>query len=133
MSPSRIVHQPQQPSIWELSVGTSRASCMGCLNPMCMKFLPGELRLSDERVNEVPIEIDGVFVNERYRLDAGNTHRQLWLTDVLTVESVLDVALLGRFTLTELQLLYILETKGWISGHQHLKIQKCMKNKFKNS
>jgi len=58
MSPSRIVHQPQQPSIWELSVGTSRASCMGCLNPMCMKFLPGELRLSDERVNEVPIEID---------------------------------------------------------------------------
>lgn len=57
--PTVIHHNPGEPSKAYDPLGRMcRASCLGCLNPTCMRFSPEELRLYDERLNEFPADID---------------------------------------------------------------------------
>jgi ferredoxin len=57
-APEQICHNIQQPSVYEISGQSYVASCIGCLNPMCMRFMPEELILSDERLTEFPVDVD---------------------------------------------------------------------------
>jgi NAD-dependent dihydropyrimidine dehydrogenase PreA subunit len=56
--PELIVHQPQKPSTYQLNGTTRVSSCVGCLNPMCMKFSPNELQVDDIRLAEFPMDSD---------------------------------------------------------------------------
>jgi ferredoxin len=57
-APKLINHNPQRKSTYEINGRTFVSSCIGCLNPTCMKFSPEELRLSNEKLNEFPADID---------------------------------------------------------------------------
>lgn len=51
-----IRHRPGEPSTYEAQNRICLSSCLGCLNPACMRFEPKELRLSDDRLNEFPAD-----------------------------------------------------------------------------
>lgn len=57
-APALIRHNAQRPSTYEADGRTCISSCVGCLNPTCMRFSPEELKLSDERLNEFPVDAD---------------------------------------------------------------------------
>ncbi|MCL4439091.1 MAG: 4Fe-4S binding protein [Firmicutes bacterium] len=56
--PELICHNPQRESTYEFNGHSCVSSCVGCMNPLCMRFSPDELKLSDERLNEFPADID---------------------------------------------------------------------------
>lgn len=57
-APELIRHNIQQPSVYEFNGRSCVSSCVGCFNPLCMRFMPDELRLSDERLIEFPVDVD---------------------------------------------------------------------------
>lgn len=73
-APELIHHKALHPSTYEYNGRTCIASCVGCLNPMCMRFMPDELRLSDTRLSEFPIDIDdSVCPTNALLWERGNT------------------------------------------------------------
>lgn len=57
--PAVIHHTPGEPSNAYDPLNTMcRASCLGCLNPACMRFSPDELRLYDDRLAGFPTDAD---------------------------------------------------------------------------
>lgn len=57
-TPEQVCHNAQLPSIYEINGQSYISSCVGCLSPMCMRFMPEELGLSDERLTEFPVDVD---------------------------------------------------------------------------
>ena len=58
MDSSTLIHHPQRPSTYEISGVVYNASCVGCLNPRCIRFSADELKLSDSRLDEFPVDAD---------------------------------------------------------------------------
>jgi len=56
ISSCTIHHNSLKPSILENSDKKVICSCISCLDPLCIKFYPEELKLSDERLNEFPAD-----------------------------------------------------------------------------
>ena len=57
-TPTRIVHSANQPSVFEHEGVAVKSSCLGCMNPLCMKFASEELTLMDERLSDFPVDAD---------------------------------------------------------------------------
>jgi Fe-S-cluster-containing dehydrogenase component len=53
-----IEHTPNEPSKFDFSNRQLYASCVGCVNPRCMRFSAEELTLPDDRLAHFPIDMD---------------------------------------------------------------------------
>jgi ferredoxin len=53
-----IHHRPGKPSTYEANYRICCSSCLGCINPTCMRFSPDELRLNDNHIKEFPADND---------------------------------------------------------------------------
>lgn len=57
-APTLIHHHSEQPSTYEIAGCIHKASCIGCLNPTCIRFSEDELRLLDSPLSEFPVDAD---------------------------------------------------------------------------
>jgi len=56
--PRSILQRPQKPSIYDIGGEKRVSSCLGCLNPRCMKFSPAELQIDTEQFADFPLDLN---------------------------------------------------------------------------
>lgn len=56
--PTHILHHSRKPSTYEVGGHQYNSSCVGCLNPRCIRFSTDELKLPDLRLSEFPVDAD---------------------------------------------------------------------------
>jgi len=54
--PALIHHHFGKPSTYEVDGCVHKASCVGCLNPQCIRFSSEDIKLPDQRFSEFPVD-----------------------------------------------------------------------------
>lgn len=56
--PPHILHHSRKPSTYVVDNCQYKSSCLGCLNPRCIRFSADELKLPDPRLSDFPVDAD---------------------------------------------------------------------------